>query len=193
MDPMTSLSLCANLIEVLNFSIKLVTKGVHIYKAADGALAENYDTEVLAIDLQNSNATLTQYLYGSETKSKSIISASSTITLVESSPALVPSDPDENDQELIDLCEACNKIAQELVAKLSRLKVQPGTRHREWKSARQALKSVWSKGEIDAVAARLKQYRDQLNTRILVSLRFVDLIATLPPRRSPSEAFLTKH
>lgn len=179
---MTSLSLCANVIEVLNFSIKLVSKGYHIYKASDGTLIENYDAEVLAVDLQNSNATLSQVLYRSERKPKSFDASTSSLTLaLHRSPAPSRVDDDESDQELIDLCGACNKIAQELVDKLTRLRVQPGTRHREWKSARQALKSVWSKGEIDAAAARLKQYRDQLNTRILVSLRSVDLIYLVSP------------
>lgn len=76
----------------------------------------------------------------------------------------------EEDEGLRTLCLSCNKIAGELVARLDLLKV--GDRNRNWKSIRQALKSVWIKSTLDEIAARLQAYRFQLNTRILLSLRY---------------------
>jgi hypothetical protein len=175
LDPINALSLGANVIQVIDFSIKLVSKGYHIYKSADGSLIENLDTEAVAIDLQICNARLSQSLdqyKQSETKSLSSESLSSSISLAVGSIGGNGGARDDADEQALEqLCEACNKVASELVERLRRLKVVPGGKHREWKSVRQALKTVWSKDDLDAIATRLRLYRDQLNTRLLVSLR----------------------
>ena len=54
----------------------------------------------------------------------------------------------------------CMQVANKLVRKLQRLKYSG--KRQPWKSIRQALKSVWSKNEIDALESRLNSYRQQL-------------------------------
>jgi ankyrin repeat protein len=155
LDPINALSLASNVVQVVDFSIKLVSKGYNIYKSADGALVENQDTEAVAIDLRMVNAKLSQSLYRARQTKTSPFGDTD----------------DADDQALERLSESCSEVAEELILRLRKLKIQPGGKNREWKSVRQALKTVWSKQELNDAAARLKLYRDQLNTRILVSLR----------------------
>jgi hypothetical protein len=64
-------------------------------------------------------------------------------------------------------------MSNQLLAKLNKLKVEDGQKHRGYKSFRQALKSVWAKGSIDEMAARLNAFRREMDAHILVSLRCV--------------------
>jgi len=76
-----------------------------------------------------------------------------------------------DEEELRVLCAKCDEVAQQLPDRLRKLVVRPANL-RQWKSIRKALKSVWSKSDIDALAERLDGYRRQLNTRFLVDLSY---------------------
>jgi len=173
-DPISALSLGANVIQVVEVSFRLVSSSRAIYQSVDGSLAENLDTETLATDLQDCNAILSQSL--AKFKSKNAGSTANwnpadSVTTLVPEPA-EPSTWDAQEAEALqNLCEDCNRIATLLIQKLRHLKVDPNVRWRELKSLKQALKTVWSKEELDATANRLNLYRTQLNTRILVSLR----------------------
>jgi hypothetical protein len=70
---------------------------------------------------------------------------------------------------LKDLGEAAKALASKLLERLNMAKAQG--RFRRWKSLRQALKSVWYKKDIDEMAGRLARMQEQLQTRVLVSLK----------------------
>ena len=173
-DPISALSLGANVIQVVEVSFRLVSSSRAIYQSVDGSLAENLDTETLATDLQDCNAILSQSLAKFKSKNASSTAkwnATDSVTTLVPHPA-EPSTWDAQEAEALqNLCENCNRIASILIRKLKLLKVDPNVRWRELKSLKQALKTVWSKEELDATANRLNLYRTQLNTRILVSLR----------------------
>ena len=76
-------------------------------------------------------------------------------------------------QALEVICNSCVDLSNELLARFEKLRVHEADKHRRWKSFRQALKSVWSKGEIDDIERRLNSYRKELDAHILVSLRYV--------------------
>jgi hypothetical protein len=69
------------------------------------------------------------------------------------------------------LWSKCEEVGKELLEALAKLKIQG--QKTKWKSFRKALKSVWSKEEIEALLKRLSSFRDELNLRILVDLRYV--------------------
>ena len=48
LDPMAALGLAGNIVQFVDFSIKLVGKVHEIHKSVDGALAENLDIEIVA-------------------------------------------------------------------------------------------------------------------------------------------------
>ena len=66
---------------------------------------------------------------------------------------------------------ACAGAAEKLLKKLNMAKAQG--RFRRWKSLRQALKSVWSKAEVEEMARILHGFRSELQLRIMISLRYV--------------------
>lgn len=146
MDPLTALGLASNIIQVVDFSIKLVSKGYNIYRSADGSLAENVDAEA-------NTRNLTMLI----TKLRRKIGQEGNGNL------------SDNDQSLIRLYEKCTQIADELLHKLDQAKVTG--RHRKWKSARQALKSVTGKSDLERFANTLQLYRSEITLHITISLR----------------------
>ena len=145
MDPLSALSLAATLVQLVDFVSKIVSKGYHIYNATDRALPQDAALEYIVTDLQNLNARL---------KHHDRLSCAT-----------------KDEQALEDLSTSCTVLANEVVSRLNRLKVAGDIKHRKWKSFRQALKSVWSKEELDFMATKLSEYRNQLEFHILLSLK----------------------
>lgn len=75
----------------------------------------------------------------------------------------------QGDPALEKLCESCNNVAKKLLKALEKLKVDG--RNGKWRSVRKALRSVWSKKEIDGIQKRLESFRDEMNLHIVVDLR----------------------
>lgn len=169
MDPITALSVSASIVQFVDFSVKLVSKGYEIYRAPDGALQENLTIEILTADFRKCS-------------DKILESIQPSVNLTSSEKMLLDErQTDEttsiviNELALKEICYGCDEVAKELLAKLERLKFREGSRYRIAKSVRQTLKLVWSKEDIDATSQRLKNYREQLNTRILVSIRYAQV------------------
>lgn len=147
MDPISSFSLASSIIQVIDFSTKLISKGYDIYKSPQGTSAENVDTEVVAKDLRTLAAKLKSGT--SDTRSKKAAS--------------------NGDEALSKLSTNCKNIADELLEKLNRLKIFG--KHRKWRSARHALKSVYGRDDLEQLKRRLDAYRNEINLHITVSLR----------------------
>lgn len=145
MDPLTALGLASNVIQVVDFSIQLVSKGVEIYK--DGSLAENIDAEEITQSLKGLNGKLQRS--------------------VQDSTCGGPLS--EADQSLMGLCANCERTANELLTMFDQIKITG--KHRKWKSARQALKSIIKKENLELLARRLDTYRSEINLNVTLSLR----------------------
>jgi hypothetical protein len=146
LDPMTALSLAANVVQFVDFASKIVSKGRRIYLSENGALPKNLELEVVTNDLLR----LAQSLRND---------GLSTGTL------------NNEEKSLQTMSDECSKIAEELLRRLEKLKVKSDAKQRGWKSLRQALKSVWNKEELDELSERLLQFRDQLQFHTLVSMK----------------------
>ena len=146
LDPISALGLAASVAQFLTLATVIVSKGYQIYKAADGTLSELRDVEQITNDLVNLNSRLIESLY-----------------------TTADGRPSKDELALEKLSVACANIGQQLLVRLQQLKVKGP--YRKWKSARQALRSVWSKQEVDAIAGKLAMYREELEFHILVSLR----------------------
>lgn len=78
------------------------------------------------------------------------------------------------------ICTKCVFICDELLARLHRLEVPDDVTHRGWKSFGQALKSVWSKGEIDEILAKqFGSLRAEIGTEMLLAVRQANPFLTL--------------
>ena len=153
LDPLTALGLASNVVQLVDYSLKLVSRGNALYKSKDGALLENREMEMIADDL----ARLTGRLHGSLANACKI----SVLTA--------------DEVELKTLSEACEAVAQELLHALDNLKVK--RKPQRWKSFRKALASVWDKEKIDNIVERLSKFRAQLDTHVLLSLRLDSPVA----------------
>jgi hypothetical protein len=76
---------------------------------------------------------------------------------------------------LQDLCVTVADTSSQLLNALQSLKVQG--KNSNWKSVPKAIRSVWSKDEVQDLERRLGSFRDQLNLHIVGRTRFVSSIS----------------
>ena len=144
MDPLTAFSLACGVIQVVDFSMKVLAKCKEIHD--HGALSEHQEVEEV-----------TRHL---------------TDLRIDVSPPQSP-EPTQtpDDRELQDLVKICSATAQQVVAKLQTLKVEGP--HKKRQAIVKTMKSLREKREIHDLEKRLNSYRSVLDTKILVNLRFV--------------------
>ena len=145
MEPVSAIvavGLACNVAQLLKLSWKLVSKSRTI--EAQGRSPEKREAKTVTADLQEVNATLLLYLDRSQS-----------------------GNTNREDQALRELCKASSEIAVELLQHLVRIQNVGGTH----KSFRKALKVAYRRDELNNLSVRLQEYRTQLNTRLLLSLR----------------------
>lgn len=142
MEPLSALGFAVNILTLVELSAKLLSKGNAIFKSANGSLEENDRLGVIATRLRDLTTELEK-------------SIGTTL--------------DHNELALIAISRSCMEISHQISQKLAHLAVCGSITR--FKSYRQALKSVWQKDEIDALASKLEMFRGELNTCLLLSLR----------------------
>ena len=152
MDPLSALSLAGNVIQFVDFGSKLLGKAGELYRSPVGSLAIHDELLLITTDLQALVATLRQ----------SIPSLNS----------IDSSDQTHNDSwsSFRKICDEAAKVADELVARLSRLTIKDG-KYRKLRSIQQAVESLWSEKEITVLLQRLSGLREALESRIIFSIR----------------------
>jgi hypothetical protein len=156
MDPLSALSIAASVVQFVDFGLKIVSKTKEIYNSSKGESIDDALTEATA-------------------KRLTILAKD-----LESSLQLEGHQDLPSDKALYNICVSCIILGNQLTARFDKLRIRNDSKHRAWKSFRQALKSVWCKGEIDAISRQLADHRKELDSHILFSLRCV----TLFPHRS---------
>ena len=99
MDALTAIGLVANILQFIDFGIKLVSKGNQAYRSSDGTLPENQDLAVVTNDLLLIQTTLTKHLR----------------------PQGLSSYLDEDDQALEKLAITSNELVLQLLKHLNRV------------------------------------------------------------------------
>lgn len=150
MDGLSALSVAASVAQFIEFGSSLVSKSKEIYQSANG------------LQIQHAEAA---------TAARRVTELGERIKLARQVERPGMTDADEQALEVI--CEGCISVSKELLSKLEKLKVGGGSKHRMFKSFRQALKSVWSKEAVDEIARRLEAFQRELDAHLLVSLRLV--------------------
>ena len=147
MESLTEASLVGTIVQFIDFSLEVVSKGSELLKFADGRLTQHTDIVVVGDELKRLATKL----------SISATPPGSFVVLNEDETALAL------------LCNGCWDVAQQLRAAIDALQ---WTGHsKKWKSLRVALKTIWSKEKLAALQQRLIEYRSQLDTDILVGLK----------------------
>jgi hypothetical protein len=153
LDPLTALSLAGNIVQFVDFSIQIVSRTKRLYGSSREALDVYQELDLVTADLK---------------KSCDLI------------PNALPSSTSENESggggdALQHLCATCHKVADELLARLDRLKVSKDSGAKGgrilFQSFHSAMMSVWSKVEIEDLVSRLSSLRNQIQTHVLLDLR----------------------
>ena len=150
MDPLSALSVAASAVQFVDFGCKLFSKSKEIYNSADGTPIGQQQ----AGNASKRLVELTDYL------KKSL--------RVDQNRQSTP-----EDKALDAICNGCIEISNKLLATFEKLQVQNGTKYRRWASYQKAFISISSKREVDAMVSRLQSYKEELDTHVLVSLRWV--------------------
>ena len=149
MDPLSAFSLACGIIQVVDFSCKVVSKTKHIYER--GSLEENDDIEYLGRHLTNLNAGLqAPHHQTSHTDGQSQVQPQEQRTLSE-------------------LAFKCSTIAQELVRELEEVKVLR-TDSRSKKLGK-AYVTFRKKSKLEKLKKSLVDFQCVLDSKILLSLR----------------------
>lgn len=154
MDPLSALGLASNIVQLVQFVGVVISDSHEVYSSADGALRRNSALEEVAQNLVEMNSEL---MRSQRSMSNGFMSLS---------PA---------ERQLKNLCEECDVVSRELMAKLDTLKIRSQSRYKRWDSFRQALRSMWNEGELRALEKRLEGIRTRLDTNLLICLRYVIL------------------
>jgi|SRR5271156_2327005 len=147
LDPLTALSVAGNVVQFVDFGIKLISKGKEIYKSTDGILADHAEQAAISSKLAELSKRLSDSMSASATRKKM-------------SPAEVA---------LQEVTIECTEVADDFSKAINELKVTGN--HRGWKSFRQALKSVWKKEGIEERLTKLGRLRQQVVIHLLVVMK----------------------
>ncbi|KAF4632438.1 hypothetical protein G7Y89_g5698 [Cudoniella acicularis] len=142
MEALAVLGVASNILQVIDFSSKLVIAATEIHKAR--TTLQHADLQSAATDLKSLNSKLT--------------------TSLNSSGALT-----EENTELHQLANESILIADELVLLLDSVNAGPNPGRLE--SFRKATKTAWKRNKIEASAKRLESIREQIQFRILVQIK----------------------
>jgi hypothetical protein len=83
-----------------------------------------------------------------------------------------------SDKEIIRTCIKCEEVASSLQQALSKLKDTSRLKTSVWNSFTEALKTVWGDEKLQGVKQQLENYRQQMTSLLLVSVR---LVGSSPP------------
>lgn len=146
MDPLTALSLAGTIVQFVQFAAQIVQATV----SGASPVQEELETRTLAL--------------------RDLI----TKLRIQRSPGNVytslPSAADPPDKTLQSLCDGCADIADELLARLERLKVEG--KHKLWKNFQKAIESQWSQKELESLSRRLSEFRILLDTHLLIKSKY---------------------
>jgi hypothetical protein len=151
MDPVTIFGVAASVVQFIDFTENLLRGTYEIYKSATttGDTKVNFDLMTVTTSLQTLNDDLQSSLRRGKSNGEK---------------------PSKFEVEIDNISKDCSEVAQALIAKLEKLRVQ---KYQDlWESFRKALQTVWSKKEIESLEKRLEKFRTHISLQINSSLRY---------------------
>lgn len=154
LDPLSAVSLAGNILQFIEFAVKLTRDGVEIYRSPEGTLQEIVSLDQITEDLRqlSSQLVVQQDQYNTSTEGQ-------------------PKDAIEDDIRLARLAKSCHGVATELSQALDSLKKREGSRHLRWDAFQRSLRHAMKKNQIKELQTRLEAVRNELNTRFLFKQR----------------------
>lgn len=147
MDPLTAFSLVCGVVQVVDFSIKTLSKCKEIYH--EGSLSQYQELENLT---------------------KHLVEVREKLELPAANQSIVRSITSD-EQGLLEVAGQCSETADQLVEQLQSLKIEAP--HKRRQAILKTVKVLWEKDRIQGIQKRLDDHRNVLNTQILINLRYV--------------------
>jgi len=148
LEPLSAFSVACNVLQIIDFGSKVLTKTIDYRKVANGALSEHRDLRHVLESLKNLNADLQA-----------------------SMPQLAGTKPlSTAETRLLEANAECLRLSNEFIDLLDRLKVK--NRHAMLECLRMSIKSLWYREKMDAMESALSQARDNLNIAFLVYVKY---------------------
>ena len=148
MEALVAIGLAGNIVQFLDLTARIVSSGIEVYHAGDGASTIN-----------RTLATMTEYL---NQLCKGFADLDSAVDNRPTAP---------NDPQLLVLARSCQELGQELLKTLEDLKIKG--KHRKWSSVRQALRSAWKDRDIQRYHRQLSDFRSLITLHLLTRLTYV--------------------
>tara|TARA_R110002003_G_scaffold45_20_gene3675 strand:- start:45298 stop:45954 length:657 start_codon:yes stop_codon:yes gene_type:complete len=216
MEAIAALGFAANIVQFVDFSTRVISQTVRVYRARSQSSIEQDATDLEEIGLRieryvaplEFDAAVKEYLSGkpwiSELSRKKANQANSAwkrtkqpilqlhhVTherpelddfTAEAHKLLKTTDAitrlSTSDKEIIRTCIKCEEVASSLQQALSKLKDTSRLKTSVWNSFTEALKTVWGDEKLQGVKQQLENYRQQMTSLLLVSVR---LVGSSPP------------
>ena len=144
LEALAAVSLATSVLQFIDFSAKIISKGNQYYKTGDGSCDEDKKLQAVGQNLETLSRDLKASMKPLTTFSK--------LTQAE--------------QALCDIASECENTGFKLKAAVDDLR-KSGSQTK-WKSFRQALKSQWKRDEIEATLRELRMVREDLVIHLLV-------------------------
>jgi hypothetical protein len=151
MESIAALGLASNIVQIIDFSSRIISHGREIYKSADGRITEHAVLDDAARHLSELLNSLRNYEKTQKDRGAEVA-----------------------DKQLIRLKLESEEVVAELQHALQKARVQNTGKSRKWQSVRQGLMSVRTNKEISALGIRLDSIRRQIDTAVLVSIRYTE-------------------
>ncbi|KAH7092091.1 hypothetical protein FB567DRAFT_576556 [Paraphoma chrysanthemicola] len=148
LDPLTAMGVAGNVVQFVDFACTVVSKTRKIYRTGVGLSEDHLTLKIIGEDLVHISQRLGQPL----------------------APLSSPSNQLSDAEEALEkINKACAEEADKLLVALNRLKRTGSDKY--WNSFKAALRTIWNQDEIDGMVKRLENFRNALDTHILIALR----------------------
>ncbi|KAK8048150.1 hypothetical protein PG994_009880 [Apiospora phragmitis] len=195
MDALSALSVASTIITFVDFGSKLLSNTRKLYRSKDGALSSIVDTEVVTDfrrKLPENRRLGQQYSLGGDDDDDDEALDNMCVRCVALAEELAKrlnklklsaAPPDGKKPVVASPESASNSMASSTTIRAQVLFGGQGSKaderakapaFRKWESFRKALEAIWSRREIEEMAATLRDLRDEMEFRILVSFRYSD-------------------
>lgn len=161
-DALAAFSLAASILQFIDFSWRLLSKGKQIYK--DGASIQSQHVEAALQRLQ-------EFAINLRIRLRPPGSTNSNRTSNVSAESLILDTIAVNEHALDVIAENCGEIAAKLTKHLHAMKVQGTRRQRVWKSFHHAFEEVWGNKGIKQALDQLAAYKQEIQLHLLASLK----------------------
>ena len=147
MEALATVAVVSSIIQLVDFSSKLLSDGIEMYESADGVLGHDALVEQVTMDLVALDEGL----------KRSIQTPGQTLCLSEDEAALQV------------LAEKSREISMELLTRLGGLKLSD--KRSAWETVRKTIKGMRGKAKTDAMVQNIDYIKKQLDSRLIVSIR----------------------